>query len=132
VLNGKVDLSLGHAPRGTTANKVLVDLKTGGFSPNHQDDLRFYALIETVRLGTPPRRLATYYLDSGQFRVEDVTEALLWSATRRTVDGARKMAELRTREREARFLPGPGCRWCPISDTCEPGQAWLAAGADED
>src|SRR5205823_8300630 len=41
-LQGKVDLTLGVA-EGTRAGKVLVDLKTGGFSPSHVDDLRFYA-----------------------------------------------------------------------------------------
>ena len=66
VLSGKVDLALGQAT-GDMAGKVLIDLKTGGFSPQHLDDLRFYALMEAVRLGTPPRRLATYYLDQGRF-----------------------------------------------------------------
>src|SRR5690606_13016322 len=54
ILSGKVDLSLGQA-RGTTAGKVLIDLKTGGFAPAHLDDLRFYALLETLRIGVPPR-----------------------------------------------------------------------------
>ena len=72
VLAGKVDLTLGRA-EGNRAGKVLIDLKTGRASPTHRDDLRFYALIETMRLGVPPRRVATYYLDSGQLSVEDVT-----------------------------------------------------------
>src|SRR5690606_30420226 len=53
VLQGRIDLTLGQ-PRGTTASKVLIDLKTGGFAPSHLDDLRFYALLDTLRLGTPP------------------------------------------------------------------------------
>ena len=89
MLSGKVDLALGQA-EGDLAGKVLVDLKTGGFSPVHLDDLRFYALIETVRLGTPPRRLATYYLDQGRFVPEDVTEALLRSTTARVIDGVER------------------------------------------
>src|SRR5690606_30617843 len=51
VLRGKVDLTLG-APDGLVAGKVLIDLKTGGTRPAHLDDLRFYALVETLRLGT--------------------------------------------------------------------------------
>jgi hypothetical protein len=64
VLSGKTDLALGQAD-GTTAGKVLIDFKTGGFSPAHIDDLRFYALLETLKIGTPPRLLASYYLEAG-------------------------------------------------------------------
>src|SRR5436853_474049 len=42
VLSGKVDLTVGRA-EGVRAGKVLIDLKTGAFSPNHAHDLRFYA-----------------------------------------------------------------------------------------
>ena len=55
VLQGKVDLTIG-APDGLVAGKVLIDLKTGAARPVHFDDLRFYALVETMRLGTPPLR----------------------------------------------------------------------------
>ena len=129
VLQGKVDLSLGQA-RGTTAGKVIVDLKTGGFSPAHHDDLRFYALVETIRLGTPPRRVASYYLDAGALRPEDVTVGVLQAAVRRTVDGVTKMLELRAKVRDATRNPGPPCRWCCLSDQCAEGGAWLAAQDD--
>jgi hypothetical protein len=130
VLSGKVDLSLGQA-KGTTAGKVLVDLKTGSFSPAHQDDLRFYALLDALRLGIPPRRLASYYLDAGSFRAEDVSEALLRTTVRRVVDGAAKMVELRAKLRTPVRHAGPGCWWCPISDDCDVGQAFLG-GQDEE
>ena len=64
-LSGKPDLTIGHA-QGTTAGKVIVDFKTGIFSPAHVADLRFYALLDTLRIGMPPRLLATYYLESGR------------------------------------------------------------------
>ena len=48
VLSGKVDLTVGRAD-GLRAGKVLLDLKTGGFAPAHREDLRFYALLETLR-----------------------------------------------------------------------------------
>jgi len=38
IVQGKVDLALG-APAGTTAGRVLVELKTGGFRQQHLDDL---------------------------------------------------------------------------------------------
>ena len=49
ILAGKSDLTLGAAD-GLRAGKVIIDFKTGGFAPVHLDDLRFYALIETLRM----------------------------------------------------------------------------------
>jgi hypothetical protein len=124
-LAGKVDLAVGYAD-GMRAGKVLVDLKTGGFSPSHLDDLRFYALVETLRLGVPPRRVATHYLDSGKLVPEDVTEATLAAASRRVGEGVRRWLELRGPDAAPVTKPGPVCRWCPLLDTCDPGRAHLA------
>jgi hypothetical protein len=129
VLSGKVDLQLGRS-EGTTAGKVLVDLKTGGFVPAHLDDLRFYALLETLRLGTPPRRLATYYLDGGTFVPEDVTEPVLESTVLRVVRGIEAIVELRRGEREPARRAGPSCWWCPLRDGCDEGQAWVDRADD--
>jgi hypothetical protein len=125
-LVGKVDLTLGR-PSGDRAGKVLVDLKTGGVALAHVDDLRFYALVETLRLGTPPRRVASHYLDSGRFVSEDVTEGALWSAVRRTVDGVRAMVELRGGQRPPSRHTGPPCRWCPLLGGCADGRSFLDA-----
>ena len=124
VLSGKVDLTVGQ-PQGVRAGKVLLDLKTGAFSPAHREELRFYALLETVRLGVPPRLLATYYLDGGRPMQEQVSEDVLHSALERTVAGAEAIVELRTKAREAVLRAGPACRWCPVRATCPVGQAWL-------
>jgi hypothetical protein len=125
VLQGKVDLTIGMA-RGLEARKVLLDLKTGSFQPHHRDDLRFYALVETLKLGTPPRLLGTYELDSGVLHREDVTLDVLVSAVRRTVDGVARLVELRHAEDPKPILrPGGLCRYCNLSDTCEVGTAWL-------
>jgi hypothetical protein len=124
VLAGRTDLSLGRAV-GCTAGKVVIDLKTGGFSPTHLDDLRFYALVETLRLGTPPRLLASYYLDAGRAHPEPVTEGLLRAAVARTVDGARILHELEVGTRQPTARPGPGCRWCPALAGCATGRAHL-------
>lgn len=129
VLSGKVDLSLGQA-QGDQAGKVLVDLKTGGFSPAHIHDLRFYALIETIRLGTPPRRLASYYLDQGRFVPEDVTEDLLFSTVARVVDGAHRVLELRAGAADIKVIPGPSCRWCPALPDCDEGRRHLEDDAE--
>ena len=124
VFSGKIDIALGH-PQGNRAGKVLIDLKTGGFSPQHLEDLRFYALIETIRLGTPPRRIATYYLDRGSFVPEDVTVDVLFAAAARLVDGTTKIVELLASEREPTLVAGPVCRWCPVLHDCDTGKRHL-------
>ena len=53
VLGGKSDLTLGRAEQGES-RKVIIDLKTGGAWPNHMDELRFYALLETCELACLP------------------------------------------------------------------------------
>jgi len=131
VLAGKVDLTIGRS-EGTRAGKVLVDLKTGAFAPSHRDDLRFYALVETIRLGVPPRLLASYYLDGARLQDEVVTEDLLRSALERVVRGVEAAVALRHEGQEPVLRPGPPCRWCPIQATCTTGRDWLDHRAEED
>jgi hypothetical protein len=131
VLSGKVDLTVGRA-EGVRAGKVLIDLKTGGFAPSHRDDLRFYALIETLRLGVPPRLLASYYLDGGRLQEEVVSEDTLAVAFERTVAGADAAVALRHEGREPVLRPGAPCRWCPKRSECDVGQRYLEERADED
>ena len=123
VLSGRPDLTLGQAD-GSVAGKVIVDFKTGGFSPFHRDDLRFYALLETLRI-LPPRLLATYYLDQGRFHTEEVTTELLLSAAERVIDGASRCVELMSGRRTPGVAPGPACRWCPVQLDCDEGTAYL-------
>jgi hypothetical protein len=130
-LQGKVDLQLGQ-PEGTTAGKVLVDFKTGRFSSMHLEDLRFYALIETLRIGTPPRRVASYYLDQGRFVPEDVTVPILESTVMRIVAGIEKMVALTVTERVPLKITGPACRWCPLLDDCAEGKSSLATTDADD
>ncbi|MBU6330523.1 MAG: PD-(D/E)XK nuclease family protein [Acidobacteria bacterium] len=129
ILAGRTDLALGR-PEGTTARKVIIDLKTGGFSASHLDDLRFYALVETLRLGTPPRLVASYHLDAGRAIPEAVTEGSLRAAVARTVDGARALHELTVGTRAPTARPGHTCRWCPALDSCAVGRAHLGQSED--
>jgi hypothetical protein len=129
VMKGKVDLTIGF-PRGDTPMKVLVDFKTGGPAVHHLDDLRFYALLETIRLGVPPVRLVTYYLDQGIGRVETVTEGLLAAALARTTDGIRSMLDLRPGGRDPLVRAGPACRWCPLQEGCQVGIEHLGSLED--
>ncbi len=131
-LMGRVDLSLGRT-RGQEAGKVLIDLKTGQPSHSHLEDLRFYALLETLKIGVPPRLLVNYYLDAGTPRSEIVTEDLLWSAAQRVVDAVAKLTELDPPEpREPTRTPGQNCRWCPLNTSCEPGMTHLDASSQDD
>ena len=113
-LTGRVDLTLGH-PAGDLPRKVIIDLKTGLPAGYHRDDLRFYALLETVRMGVPPRALATYYLDAARVEVEEVTPAVLEAALARTIDGTRKLIEVLRAQRAAMVSPGAAVRLVPHS-----------------
>lgn len=124
-LSGKVDLSLGQAD-GRTARKVIVDLKTGRFTLHHRDDLRFYALVETLRVGTPPRAVATSYMESGELHVEDVTEGALDTAVARTVDGIDRIVAIRFGGDVPIRRPSGMCRRCSLLPTCDEGRAHLA------
>jgi hypothetical protein len=131
VLSGKVDLTLGR-PAGAESRKVIIDLKTGWVSPKHREDLRFYALVETLRTQVPPRKLASFYLDAGEPVVEDVTEPVLLTASRRTLDAVNAEIELTVEGRPAVKRPGTSCRWCPLNTECPEGEAYLAGTGDPD
>jgi len=125
-LQGKPDLTLGRPPE-----KVIVDFKTGRPATVHRDDLRFYALLETLSRGEPPRLTATLYLDAARVETEAVTEGGLWAAARRVADAVTKLVEIERRGRAPTRTPGAVCRWCPLADDCDEGRAYLTA-ADED
>ena len=130
VISGRSDLTLGRAD-GLTAGKVIIDFKTGSMSPTHLDDLRLYALLETMRIGTPPRLAASYYLDGGVAQTEHITEGVLRSAVARTADGIGKIHELSVGSRAPVVRPSFGCRWCPALAGCDPGRVHLGR-VDED
>ncbi len=136
VLSGKYDLTLGSpAPLGDDeghqrAGKVIIDLKTGSRSGTDPEDLRFYALIETLSVRVPPLGIGSFYVAEGRIEHEAVTVDVLQSAIRRTVEGIARYIELHTDEREPHRHPGPACSWCPISEQCEPGQLWLSDLSD--
>ena len=120
--NTRMDLVLGR-----TGSRVIIDLKTGRISPVHREDLRFYALVDTLRSRQAPRKLGSYSLDSARLEEEDVTEGVLQAAVRRTADGAIAIAQLELGDRQPTVRPGVQCRWCPVADSCEEGQRELRA-----
>ena len=130
LLRARVDLMLGR-PSGDESRKVIIDLKTGRPNVRHRQDLGFYALIETLARGVPPRKLATFYLDASEAQSEDVSERLMRSAIRRTLDGINAIIELEYEVRPPVRRAGSSCRWCPLADTCADGQRYLDGGRDD-
>jgi hypothetical protein len=90
VLTGVIDLIIG-APSTGRASVCIVELKTGVARPEHREDLHFYALLETVRSGAPPFRVATYYSRTAELDADDVNEELLGAAVQRTIDGVAEL-----------------------------------------
>lgn len=125
-LKGQADLTLGQpVGSGTKARKIIIDYKTGGPSPDHRADLRFYALVETLRLGVPPRLVVTAYLASGTLEIEPITEGILTATVARVVDGTRTAIALLHTGADPVRRPSFACTWCPLLDTCEVGASFL-------
>ena len=129
IVQAKADLVLGRA-QGTEARVLIIDFKTGTRYATHVDDLRFYALLETIRSGVPPFRVASYYLDSATFHSEDVDLDVLEVAISRTVAGVTKVAELHLLDREPIITPGPTCRFCLLRSDCEGARRWELTRAE--
>jgi hypothetical protein len=119
VLHSRPDLSLGGTDQEEPlrARRLILELKTGPDRPEHDEDVRFYALVATLFFGVPPFRVATLHLDSGTWRSQDVTEDLLRSAARRVADGCVRALALLGGE-EPRLRGGKWCDWCPRSSDC--------------
>jgi hypothetical protein len=118
-LSGKIDLVLGIPDRlePGRATRLAVDLKTGGAWPEYAEDMRFYALLMTLRFGVPPYRVASLFLDSGEWQAEDVTEEVLFHAADRVVAAARAAGAL-LGGRDPVLSPGAWCGWCPRAFVC--------------
>ena len=109
LLRGKVDLTLGRAEGPRPARSSSTSRPAG--SPGHRDDLRFYALLDTMRLGVPPRLVATFYLDGARPHARRSPRrscAAPWPGSH----GAEAIVALRTTV-EPGAAPGTPCRWCP-------------------
>ncbi len=123
VLSGRIDLVLGAPDRleQTRATRLAIDLKTGNAYPEYPEDLRYYALIMTLRFGVPPYRVASLFLESGEWQAEDVEEQALQHAADRVIAAARAAASL-WNGREPELTPGIYCSWCPRAETCPVAQ----------
>jgi hypothetical protein len=73
VLHGTFDLLIG-LPQPRTASLCALGLSTSGPWARERRSLHFLALLETLRSGAPPFRLALLESASGRYGVEDVRE----------------------------------------------------------
>jgi hypothetical protein len=73
VLHGVCDLVVG-LPQPRTASLCALGLSTGGPWVAERRSLHYLSLLETLRSGTPPFRLALLESASGRYGVEDVRE----------------------------------------------------------
>ena len=126
-LSTRADLTLG-AP----GSKVIIDVKSGRLHSSHREELRFYALVEAMRTGMAPRRLASYSLVTARPEVEDVTEGVLQAAVRKTVDGIKHMVELQRDHRKPTTRSGNACLWCPLITSCKEGASFIVRRNDPD
>lgn len=127
VLSGTPDLVLGASSslEPARATRLAIDLKTGRAWPEHAEDMRFYALVLALRFGVPPYRVATVYLDSGEWQSEDVERQMLEHAADRVIEAVRAVSATQS-GRPPVLRPGPYCTWCPRAMTC-PSSAALSA-----
>ena len=114
ILSGRIDLVLGAPDRlePTRATRLAIDLKTGNAYPEYPEDLRYYALLLTLRFGVPPYRVASLFLESGEWQAEDVGELALHHAADRVIAAARAAAAL-WNGREPELTPGVYCGVVP-------------------
>ena len=127
VLSGTLDLVLGSGSPAEPgrATRLAIDLKTGRAWSEHAEDMRFYALLLALRFGVPPYRVATLYLDSGEWVAEDVDERVLGRAADRVIEAVRAAAATEA-GRASPLRPGPYCTWCPRTTTCPSSAARTA------
>jgi hypothetical protein len=119
IVSGRVDLVIGgqDPDEPMRARRLAVDLKTGRAWPEFPEDMRLYALLLTLRTGVPPFRVASVFLDSGEWQAEDCSEEALFHAADRVIQAAHAWAEVVDGRRPS-LRPGPYCRWCPRAPTC--------------
>jgi hypothetical protein len=119
VLSGTPDLILGGSSslEPGRATRLAIDFKTGRAWPEHAEDMRFYALVLALRFGVAPYRVATLYLDSGEWQSEDVERQMLEHAADRVIEAVRAISAAEG-GRSPVLRPGPYCTWCPRAQTC--------------
>lgn len=138
VLSGRPDLAVGR-PTLHRAGVLVVEAKSGSFRPAHLEELRFYALLETLRWGVAPFRAVVWCLGDGRIEAVDVDADVVWSEVLRVADAITRLTRLAAGE-APRTSANPLCPSCPLLSECPDGArqvvlaggAWPSDGGDED
>jgi hypothetical protein len=130
LLSGVVDLAIG-APSSGRASVCIVEVKSGRRRLEHRGDVHLYALLETLRSGAPPFRVATFYTADGELDVEPVGRDALLGALHRVVAGTVRLCRLAAGSAPAR-TPNPLCAWCAGLPACAPGRRQVAEGRPQE
>jgi len=94
MLSGVADLAVG--PQAAfEASVCVVGVETERSGPEPRTHLHFLALLETLRAGAAPSRVASYYTATGELDAEPVDEHLLVSALLRVVAGVEELCSRR-------------------------------------
>lgn len=132
VLSARPDLVLGRPRPDGRQTMFITDVKSGEIRDDHLDEAHFYALIATMRFGTPPFRSCVYSLASGDWTEPDVTPKVLRDAAQRVVTGVIALVDVLSEARLPKLAPGRHCTWCPSKPTCPAYREWDASGRPED
>ncbi|HAM01707.1 MAG TPA: hypothetical protein DCQ30_05705 [Acidimicrobiaceae bacterium] len=127
VLSGVVDLALG-TPSAGRASVCIVEVKSGRRRIEHRGDLHLYALLETLRSGAPPFRIATFYTATGELDVEPVGRDALTSALHRVLAAGQRLCRLAAGA-EPQRTPNPLCSHCTGLPACPPGRQRVDAAS---
>ncbi|CAN5477116.1 hypothetical protein BH23ACT9_BH23ACT9_30280 [soil metagenome] len=117
-VRGKPDIVLGRVVPDER-RLLLADLKTGNRSRSDRQDMRWYALLATLKYRQAPFKIATFYIDEGAWEEEVVTDDVLEAAARGMVDRLITAVRLTDDPRAVNLVAGPACNWCGRAPTCE-------------
>jgi len=85
VLATTIDLVLGTPP-AAQRSVCTVDLSTGAGPPCDRRGRHFTGLLETLRSGAPPFRVATYHPTSGELHADDLADDHLTASVQQVID----------------------------------------------
>jgi len=114
-LTGRTDLVLGAIDRS------ILEVKSGRFGPHLNDELRFYALLATLRDQRSPVAVAALTLGDGVLTTLEVTIDLLEAGAQRVIDAARVLVQVDQATVAGRWpetMPSRLCSWCRAAPRC--------------
>jgi hypothetical protein len=92
ILSAVVDLAVG--PQASkNASVCIVGIETGPRRAADEIEMRFCALVETLRSGAPPSRVGRFYTRTGELLVEPVDEHLLVASLLETIELVERLCQ---------------------------------------